>query len=178
VSGTPGGLAGEDATVPQHEGRHGLAFATQILDRGVPRANQIPQRLMGLVRNPHLREFAGPQQPGERDRIPPIGLDPNPWLARDQRRSHHDAVVAESRELAIKPIAGRPGLVAEVKPLILRGKPRYDLAHALRRCLDLAQIADLPLSARLGDGDRVSGLGRVDSNKGLAILQHGSSSLR
>ena len=40
------------------------------------------------------------------------------------------------------------------------------------------QIADLSRSARLGDGDRVSGLGRVDANKGFGILHHGSSSLR
>jgi hypothetical protein len=60
VSSAPGCLTREDAPVPQHEGRHGLALATQIRDRGVPRANQIPQGLMGLIRNPHWREFASP----------------------------------------------------------------------------------------------------------------------
>ena len=67
-------------------------------------------------------------------RVAAVGLDPIARLARDQRRRDYCAAVAQLGQLPVQAIAGRAGLVAEVKPapvplLQLGG----ETAHALRR---------------------------------------------
>src|SRR5262245_58437486 len=51
-------------------------------------------------------------------RVAPVGLDPLPWPLWDQGRRHHRAIVTELPHLPIQPVAGRPGLVADVQFLI------------------------------------------------------------
>jgi hypothetical protein len=70
-----------------------LTGLAQTADRGKTRAHEIADRLMSPIRNPHSGQFSGAMQLGEVNRTPPVGLDPISRLARDQRRSHDDAIV-------------------------------------------------------------------------------------
>ena len=81
------------AALPQQEPRELLACPAQRMHRIETRAHQIAHRLVPGIRNPHRRQLAGPVQPRQTGRIPPIGLDPVARPLRDQRRRHHDAFV-------------------------------------------------------------------------------------
>ena len=67
----------------QEEARELLTGLTQTADRRQTGAHEIADRLMSRIRNPDRRQFAGPMQLGEVDRIPPVGLDPISRLAWD-----------------------------------------------------------------------------------------------
>jgi hypothetical protein len=101
--------------VPQQEAGQLLTRLTQRAHRRQTRAHEIADRLMGLIRNPDRGQFAGAVQPRKIYRIPPVGLDPIARLARDQRRSHDDAIMPGEGQLTLNPIAARSGLVAEPK---------------------------------------------------------------
>ena len=90
-----------------------LASLTQRAYRRQTRPHEIADCLMGLIRNPDRRQFTGPVQLGEVDRIPPVGLDPVTGLARDQRRSDDDTSVPCRGQLPLDAIAAGSGLVAE-----------------------------------------------------------------
>ena len=68
---------------------------------------------MGRVWNPDRGQFTRPVQLGKVDRIPPVGLDPVAGLARDQRRSDHDAFVPGFAQLPLNAVAARSRLIAE-----------------------------------------------------------------
>ena len=98
--------SGQPATVHQRPGRPVVVMAmtqqetgelltrlAQGAHRRQTRTDQIADRLMRLIRNPHRRQFTGTMQLGEIDRIAPVGLDPISGLARDQRRSNDNATV-------------------------------------------------------------------------------------
>ena len=99
----------------QQKGGQLLTGLAQTADSRQTRAYEIADRLMGRIRNPDRRQFARPMQLGQVDRIPPVGLDPISRLARNQRRSHDDAIVPGEGQLALNPIAARSGLIAEPK---------------------------------------------------------------
>ena len=60
----------------QQEAGQLLAGLTHGSHRRLTRTHKVADRLVGLVRNPDQRQFAGTVQLGEVDRIAPIGLDP------------------------------------------------------------------------------------------------------
>ena len=68
-------------------------------------------------------------QPRQRDRVPPVRLDPLARALRNQGRSDHHTIVAERLDLAIKPISRRPGLEADMQPVV-------SLRQSLDRPLD------------------------------------------
>ena len=86
-------------TVAQQEAGQLLASLAQRARRRQTRSHEIADRLMSLIWNPDRGQFTGPVQLGEVDRIPSVGLDPITGLARDQRRSDHDASVPVAGEL-------------------------------------------------------------------------------
>ena len=100
-----------------------------LVDRRPAGADEITHRLVPRIRHPDRGQIAGAQQPGQGQRIAPIGLHPIAGLLRDQRRRHHDAVVAEALDQPIQPIAGRPGFIAERQPAMLRRKLLHQLAR-------------------------------------------------
>ena len=77
----------------QEKARELLTGLAQAADGRKTRAHEIADRLMSLIRNPDSGQFTGAMQLGEVDRISPVGLDPISRLARDQRRSHDDALM-------------------------------------------------------------------------------------
>lgn len=84
-----------------------LTGLPQAAHGGQPGPDQIAHRLMGKVGYPHGRQCASPMQTRQIDRIPPVGLDPVPGLAGDQRRSHHHAVMPRSSQLPLDAVAAR-----------------------------------------------------------------------
>ena len=72
----PMAAAAVNPAVPQQERKKLLALAPKIVRRRLAGAHKIPDRLMRRVRHPHAGQLAGPMQPRQRDRIPPVRLDP------------------------------------------------------------------------------------------------------
>src|SRR6185503_11975692 len=110
----------------------------------------------------------GAMEPGQGEGIPAIGLDALTRPLRDQRGSDNGAVVPESGDLALQPIAGRPGLVAEQQPGILAGELGNQPPHRLWGMVDVAQEAYLALAPVFGQGDGDRHLGGVETDKSCA----------
>jgi hypothetical protein len=74
-------------------------------------------------------------QSRQRDHVAPVGLDPLVRPFRDQSRSDHQAIVAESPNLAIKPLSRRPGFKADMQPVLSVRQIGHegDTAHSLER---------------------------------------------
>jgi hypothetical protein len=93
-----------DPAMAQEKGEQLLTFAAQVIRASVPSPDQIANRFVNHVRNPDAGQFAGAMQPCQRDRIPPVGLDPLARPLRDQSRRNHHAVVAKIPDLPIQPV--------------------------------------------------------------------------
>jgi hypothetical protein len=127
----------------------------------------------------HARQFAGPMQPRQRDRIPPVRLDPLARPFRDQSRSDHHAIVAESQDLPIKPVSRRPGFKANMQPIV-----------SARQSLDRSPDRQRAVPQRLREtGLLLSGplsaiamacffLATIESHESFAIPSHGRPSVR
>ena len=166
-----------DPAVAQQERQQLLALAAEIVGRRFPGAHKIAHCFMRRVRRPHSRQLAGTMQPRQRHRVAPVGLDPLARPLRDQRRSDHQASVAESPDLAIKPISRRPGLKADMQPVV---SLRQSLDRPLdwsRAVLDLAEKPNLASPACFRDRHGVLLLGDVESDKNFAMLSHGPPSV-
>ena len=70
---------------------------------------KIAHRLVSRIGRPYARQFAGPMQPRQRNRISPVRFDPLARPFRDQSQGDHHAFVAERLDLPIKPVSRRPG---------------------------------------------------------------------
>jgi hypothetical protein len=77
--------------VPQQKGKQLLALTTKIVSRGLGGADKIAHSFVGGIGCPHIRQFAGPMQPRQRNRISPVRFDPLTRPFRDQSRSDHHA---------------------------------------------------------------------------------------
>jgi hypothetical protein len=180
VQRAPGLPAGIRASVLQQQRGDRLALAAQVLDGRLAAPHQVAHRLVRLVRHPDRGQLPGPQQARQRHRIAPVRLHPVARLARDERGRHHRAGVAERHDLAVEPVPGRAGLVADMQPPVPRRQARDQLSHRLGAGVDLAEVTHLAPSAGLGHRHRVLRLRRVDADEDGAVLLHlhGSSSLR
>ena len=161
----------------QQEGEQLLALLAQILARRGPHPHQVAHRLMHRVGNPDPGQLARPQQPRQGDRVAPVGLDALARALGDQRGRNDIAAVAERCDLAIEPVAGRAGFVAEVQARMLLLQLAHEALHRRRRRLDLAEIADLAIPSAFGNRDRMLGLRHIDTDVKNAILLHGPSFL-
>ncbi len=81
----PRAASAVNPAVPRQEGKQLLALATKIVSRDLAGPHKIADRLVRLVRRPNSRQFAGPMQSRQRDRIPSIRLDAHarPFLLGD-----------------------------------------------------------------------------------------------
>src|ERR1700678_4314965 len=138
----------------QEEARELLTGLTQTAARRQTGAHEIADRLMSLIGNPYGGQFASPMQPGQIDRVPPIRLDPISRFGRDQRRSHDDATVPSKGQLPLNPIAARSGLITEPKLVPSARQSHSQSLQSRRRVRDLAILAHVLASARLGKRDR------------------------
>ena len=84
--------------------------------RGRPRADEVPQRLVGRVGNPHSRQRPALVAEGQLLRVPTVRLDLVARLPRNQRRRDDIALDTHLRQLPVQRVAGRPGLVAIFRP--------------------------------------------------------------
>ena len=107
-----------DAAVPEQEGKKLLALAPEIVSGRLAGPHKIPHRLMSWIGRPDPGQLAGSVQTRQRDRIAPVRLDPLARSFRDQRRSDHQAIVAERPYLAIKPVSRRPGFEADMQQVV------------------------------------------------------------
>ena len=94
-------------------------------------------------------------------------------LSFAHRWSDHHAIVAESLNLAIKPVSRRPSFEADMQPVV---SVRQSLDRPLDRqptVFHIAEKPDLPGPTSLRDRNGVFLLGDVKSDKSFAILSHG-----
>jgi len=137
MGGVPARSAFVADVLPQHEGLEPMRGRCEILHRVVARPAQVAQ------------------EPGQRQGIAAVGLDPVAGLARDQRRGDDVAGHARPGEVPIQPVPARAGLPDEHQP---RGlglelpEQRDDVALSGP---DPAQGHDLGAAVlrRVGDGD-------------------------
>ena len=142
----------------EHEGANLLAMHAQSLDRTRTSTNKIAHRLMALVGHPHRGQFAGPQELGKRHSIAAVRLHPVARLPWDERGRHDRAGMPERRDEPVQTIAGRAGLVAEMRLAVLGRDPLNQAAHALLGGVHLAEIAHLAPTLAIGDRDGVARL--------------------
>jgi hypothetical protein len=109
------------------------------MHRHQPRPHQVAHRLVRRVRHPDRRKLARTVQLRQADRVPPVGLDPVPGPARDQRRCDDRACVASLDQLPVHAITAWAGLVAEAQLIMLAPQLDQELAQRCRRVLDCAK---------------------------------------
>jgi len=90
-------LAGIDPSVAQEEGLQVLACLQAHLQRVLPGASQVAQRLMFDVRYPDRSELPSTQEFGQACAVAPIRLDSVSRPLRNQRRGDHLAGIAVLR---------------------------------------------------------------------------------
>ena len=132
-----------------------LAFAAQVVGCGFPSPDQIADSFVDHVRHPHSGQLARPMQPRQRDRVPSVRLDALSRPLRDQGRRNHHAVVTKIADLPAQPVTRRPGLEADVQPIILLSQLLDRPLYRRRTILNLADEADLARAAALRDRQRV-----------------------
>jgi hypothetical protein len=86
-------------------------------------------------------------------RVPPVGLDPLTWLARNERGRRHCATMTQRCELAVDVVPATAGLVAEVE-LAMLGKPLRHLRNVVRLVGDDADEPDRTVPPVFGNADR------------------------
>ena len=86
--------------------------------------------------------------------------------------------MSEANHLPVQAVARRAGFITDMRFAVLGRQPRQQLPHRLGAGFDLADVAHLTTSPRLGDRHRVLQLRCVDPDENCANLRHGSSSMR
>ena len=107
---------------------------------------------MPLVRHPHRGELARAQQLGEVYRIAPVRLHSVAGLLRNERGSHHQALVAEAVEQSVEPISCRPCFIAKRQKTVFRCKLGYELSDRRLRGKEPPEIPHLAATAAIGNG--------------------------
>ena len=131
------------------------------------RPHQIAQGLMGRIRHPHRRQFAGTVAARQLLRIAAVGLHPISGLGRNQAGRDHLTGNPQLRELPIQHVPGRPGLIAGPQ-LLHRSELANQFANRFQAVRDHSERTDL--SARFGHrhGDRLG----MDIQTYKAYLRH------
>ena len=123
------------------------------------------------------RAIAGPMQSRERDCVAPVRLDALARPFRDQSRSDHHAIVAESLNLTIKPVSRRPSFKADMQP-VLSARQSLDRPLDRKRLFSTSprnRTSARPASFR--DRNCVPLLGDVESDESFVTLSHGPPSV-
>lgn len=173
----PNGATAEDPTMEEKIGPQVLSRTTQRLHRRLARSRQLTHRLMNWIRHPDWREIASMMRLGGRHRVPPVRLDAFARSLRDQRRGDDDALMAKRDNLAVQTVAGRPRLIAKAKFSLTFRQPVHYALNRRRGTVDVAEEPQLPVATGLGKGHGNLTLRGIQTNKNVAILVHGSSSL-
>src|SRR4029077_10118342 len=140
--------------VAQQEARQLLSRLAQGAHRRLTCTNEITDRFMSLIRNPHRGQFTGAVQFGKIDRTPPVGLDPLAWLSRDQRWRDDGALVPRYGELSLNAVAAWSGLITEPQFSSRRSQLHGQRFQGSRCVGDLPMLAHFSPQARFGQRDR------------------------
>ena len=154
-----------------------LALDSVVLDRGIASPNEVPHRLVTLIRHPDRRQLTGPEQLHEIDGVAPIGFDPITWLGWDQRRCHHNAVMAHALDQAVETVTCRASLVAERQSSMFAREFCHELPCLGFGIVDLAEIANLTVSTGIGNRHRIAQFRRVKRHERFAMMLHDSPPL-
>src|SRR5215204_3500649 len=104
-------------------------------------------------------------QPRQRDRVPPVRLDPLARPLRDQSRRNHHAVVAKIPDLPAQPVPLGRGLEADVQAIISTAELLDRPLDRRRPVLDLAEEPNLARAAALGNRHSMLHLGPSNAQK-------------
>ena len=170
----PGFLARIVTAETQQKRGDVLALDSVVLDRGIASPHEIPHRLVTLIRHPDRRQLTGPEQFHEIDGVAPIGFDPITRLGWDQRRCHHNAVMADALDQAVETVTCRAGLVAERQSSMFAREFCHELTCLGFSIVDLAEIANLTVSTGIGNCHRIAQFRSVQRHKRFAMMLHDS----
>src|ERR1700726_5260603 len=101
---------------------------------------------MPLVRHPPRGELARAQQLRKAYRIAPVRLHSVAGLLRNERGSHHQALVAEALEQSVEPISCRPCFIAKRQITVFRCKLGHELSDRRLRGRELPEIPHLSIT--------------------------------
>jgi len=104
-------------------------------------AAEIAHGFLGGVGNPNRGELAGAIEARQAQAVSPVGLDPLAWLARNQRRRHHGAVLVGRDQLPVKLIAAGARFVAKPQRPAFGAEPPQQSLQCFGAVLDLAPVA-------------------------------------
>src|SRR5262245_6001546 len=106
---------------------------------------------MPLVRHPHSSELTGARQLGETNRVASVRLHAVAGLLRNERRSHHDALVPEALEQPVEPVSRRPRFVTESQLAVFCRKFGNELSDRRSGGRELTEIPHLAATAAIGN---------------------------
>src|SRR5215467_8098626 len=106
---------------------------------------------MALVRHPHCGELARAQQLGEAYRIAPVRLHSIAGLLRNERRGHHQGLVAEALEQSVETISCRSCFIAKRQMTVFRCKLCHELSDCCLSSLKFPNQPDLPDAAPISN---------------------------
>ena len=146
-------LARVVVALAQEERLQPLLGALQIA-RGVgTSAGEVADRFVDLVGHVDARQFPGPMQPGQLQRVAPVGLLPAALGLRRLRRRHDDAVDPQLLQSPIQHEPGRTRLVGHVQHPVLTANFAQRLFRRVQIARHLAIDANLARAVALGDRD-------------------------
>src|SRR6516165_8674891 len=131
-------------------------LALEVLLHCLTGAREIAHSLMALVRHPHRGEFARAQQLGEAYRIAPVRLHSIAGLLRNERGSHHQAVMAEALEQSVEAISCRSCFVAKRQMTAFSRKLCHKLSDRCLRGRKLPEVSYLAATAAIGNCYRIT----------------------
>src|SRR6266851_9526135 len=148
-------------------------FGPQLVSLGIGSGtHQAAQRLVRFVRHPDRCEITTAQQPGELQRVTPIGLDLITRLFGDQRWRHDDAVNSHLGQLAVQRVTRRSSLVGHAQLDLRTTQPRHQLANC-RWIVGNAAVTGWR-TRLLGDRHRNTHLVYIQTDvPNLPMLHHG-----
>jgi hypothetical protein len=149
----------------------------KIIRGCLTRPDKIPDRLVRRVGYPHRSKLSRSVQPGQCDRISPVGFDPITRTLGDQGWGNHHAVMTQRPDLPIQLITGRTCFEADMQALVSARQPLH-LLGGRRAVLDLADKPNFASPPSFGDRHRVLLLRDVERHEQFAILSHGPPSVR
>ena len=153
--------------MPQEKLAQAVARPQMVFLRGLPRADEVPQRLVGGIGHPHRRQIARPITARQLQCVPPIGFHPIARLHRHQRRRDDLTAHAEAGQLPIHHIPGGARLVAGPQ-LLGRAQFLHQLAKRLRAIGNDTDGSNLPGRLRHRDRNRF----RVDIQTDTSYVAH------
>ena len=146
--------AGIDDPAPQQQLRHPMPRPHQILPRGLTSPDQITRGFLRQTGYPHRHDLVQPQQPGQMQRVPRVGLHPIPGRTEQLRRRRHLTPPPRRRHGTGQAEPGRPGLVHHRTRTRQPADPLQHL-RVRRRQPRLEHLPGLPIDRRRDDRPRV-----------------------